>query len=326
MAAKTAILKMLSAHRDTFVSGQELSERLGLSRTAIWKHINELRKAGYEIVSVKKSGYRLIEKPNVLSEAEIQSGLETDTLGRTVQYEDSVKSTQEVAHHLARQGAKEGTIVVADEQTGGRGRLGRPWHSPKGTGIWVSMILRPRIPPQQAPQLTLLAAVGVVKGIRAATGLECDIKWPNDILVHGKKLVGILTELQADPDQVNSVIVGMGMNVNVKETDFPEELREIATSIRIQAGREVDRAEVLQQILKQTEILYQEYLREGFHLVKLLWESHAVSLGRVIQARTLQGTIVGNAVGLSDNGFLILEDDSGKRHEISSADIDLPSA
>ncbi|HEX7065690.1 MAG TPA: biotin--[acetyl-CoA-carboxylase] ligase [Bacillales bacterium] len=326
MAAKTDILKMLSDHREAFVSGQELSEQLGLSRTAIWKHINELRKAGYEIVSVKKSGYRLVEKPNVLSEAEIQSGLETDILGQAIQYKDSVKSTQEVAHQLAREGAKEGTIVVADEQTGGRGRLGRPWHSPKGTGIWVSLILRPRIPPQQAPQLTLLAAVGVVKGIREATGLKCDIKWPNDILSHERKLVGILTELQADPDQVNSVIVGMGMNVNVKETDFPAELREIATSIGIEAGQEVDRAEVLQKILRHTEILYREYLREGFRFVKLLWESHAVSLDRIIQARTLQGTIVGRAIGLSDNGFLILEDDTGKRHEISSADIDLPSA
>ncbi|HEX6922433.1 MAG TPA: biotin--[acetyl-CoA-carboxylase] ligase [Bacillales bacterium] len=326
MAAKTDILKILTSHKGDFVSGQELSEQLGLSRTAVWKHINELRKAGYGIDSVKKLGYRLTEKPNVLSEAEIQNGLETETFGHSVHYEESVSSTQEIAHKLAREGAGEGTIVVADEQTVGRGRLGRPWHSPKGTGIWASLILKPHIPPQQAPQLTLLAAVGVVKGIRQATGLECDIKWPNDILVHGKKLVGILTELQADPDQVNSVIVGMGMNVNVEESDFPADLQRIATSIRIEAGREIDRAELLRHILKQTELLYKDYLQEGFRFVKLLWESHAVSLGNIIQARTLRGTIVGRAMGLSDQGFLILEDESGKRHEISSADIDLPSA
>ncbi|HET7577811.1 MAG TPA: biotin--[acetyl-CoA-carboxylase] ligase [Bacillales bacterium] len=316
---------MLGANREGFVSGQALSEQLGLSRTAIWKHINELREAGYEIESVKKSGYRLKEKPNVLSAAEIRSGLKTTSFGHEVHYRESVPSTQEIAHQLAREGAHEGTIVVTEEQTGGRGRLGRPWHSPKGSGIWISLILRPHIPPAQAPQLTLLAAVGVVKGIRAATGLECDIKWPNDILVNRKKLVGILTELQADPDQVNSVIVGMGINVNVEHQDFPDELGKIATSIRTETGREIDRADLLQHILLQIEQLYQDYLREGFHLVKLLWESNAVSLGQVIHARTLQGSIVGKAMGLSENGFLILEDESGKRHEISSADIDLPS-
>lgn len=326
MARKADILKMLAAQGGGFVSGQELSEQLGLSRTAVWKHIHELCDAGYDIESVKKSGYRLKSKPNVLSDAEIQSGLETEKIGRIVHYVESVPSTQEVAHRLAGEGAAEGTIVVADEQTGGRGRLGRPWHSPKGSGIWTSLILRPHIPPQDAPQLTLLAAVAVVKGIHAATGLDCDIKWPNDILIHGKKLVGILTELQADPDQVRSVIVGMGINVNATEEVFPEELRDIATSLRIETGSEVNRAHVLQQILLQFEGLYGDYLKEGFRFVKLLWESYALSLGKVLQARTLRGEISGRAVGLSDNGFLILEDEHGQRHEISSADIRLPSS
>lgn len=326
MARKADILKMLAARDGDFVSGQELSERLGLSRTAIWKHIHDLCDAGYEIESVKKSGYRLNGKPNVLSDAEIQSGLETERFGRVVHYVESVKSTQEVAHRLAREGAEEGTIVVADEQTGGRGRLGRPWHSPKASGIWTSLILRPHIPPQQAPQLTLLAAVGVVKGIRTATGLECDIKWPNDILIHGKKLVGILTELQADPDQVHSVIVGMGINVNVEKKDFPDELHDIATSLRIEAGAEINRSRVLQHILFQIEALYRDYLQDGFRFVKLLWESYALSLGNKVQARTLRGEISGRAMGLSESGFLILEDEEGKRHEISSADIHLPSS
>ncbi|HET7656681.1 MAG TPA: biotin--[acetyl-CoA-carboxylase] ligase [Bacillales bacterium] len=325
MAVKTNLLKLLAQGGDQFVSGQELSERLGLSRTAIWKHIRDLRDAGYEIESVKKSGYRLKQKPNVLTEDEIASGLETETLGKSVHFHESVKSTQEVAHKLAREGAPEGTLVVADEQVGGRGRLGRQWHSPKGSGIWMSLLLRPNIPPQQAPQLTLLTAVGVVKGIRAATDVECDIKWPNDILVNGKKLVGILTELQADPDRVHSVIVGIGINANVKETDFPDEIRSIATSLQIEAGKEINRAELLQHILLQIEKLYIDYLREGFRFVKLLWEAHAVSLGRTIEARTLRGVLNGRAIGLNDSGFLILEDETGKRHEISSADIHLPS-
>jgi BirA family biotin operon repressor/biotin-[acetyl-CoA-carboxylase] ligase len=325
MGARSEIIKILTARKGEFVSGRQLSEHLGLSRTAIWKHIGELRDEGYTIESVKKSGYRLTGKPNVLSEAEIQSSLETKSFGHTVHYEETVTSTQEIAHQLAAKGADEGTLVVADEQTGGRGRLGRPWHSPKGTGISASLILRPNIPPQAAPQLTLLTAVGVVKGIQEACGLDCEIKWPNDILVGGRKLVGILTELVADPDRIHSVIVGMGMNVNTKRTDFPAELREKATSICVETGKEIDRAELLQRILEQTEILYQDYLQEGFRFVKLLWESRAASLGNVIRARTLQGTLVGRAMGLSDDGFLILEDASGKRHEISSADIELSS-
>lgn len=325
MAVKSDLLKLLIESGEQFVSGQEMSERLGLSRTAIWKHIRDLKEAGYEIESVKKSGYRLTRKPNVLFEDEILSGLHTEKLGRAVQFHNSVTSTQEVAHQLARSGSPEGMLVVADEQVGGRGRLGRPWHSPKGSGIWMSLLLRPDIPPQQAPQLTLLAAVGVVKGIRDATAVECDIKWPNDILVKGKKLVGILTELQADPDLVHSVIVGIGINVNVKEEDFPEEIRAIATSLQIEAGREIHRAHLMQHILLQIEKLYVDYLHEGFQFVKLLWETHAVSIGRTVQARTLRGELNGKAIGLSDNGFLILEDESGKRHEVSSADIHLPS-
>lgn len=325
MAVKSDLLKMLIESGPQFVSGQELSKQLGLSRTAVWKHIRDLKEAGYEIESVKKSGYRLNRKPNVLTEEEIASGLQTEKLGKSVQFHESVSSTQEIAHKLARDGAHEGTIVVAEEQLGGRGRLGRAWHSPKGSGIWMSLLLRPNIPPQQAPQLTLLAAVGVVKGIRDATGVECDIKWPNDILVHGKKLVGILTELQADPDRVHSVIVGIGINVNVKQVDFPEDLHSIATSLQIEAGREINRADLLQHILLQIEKLYTDYFREGFRFVKLLWETHAVSIGRVIQARTLRGELNGKAIGLSENGFLILEDEDGKRHEISSADIHLPS-
>lgn len=323
--SRSIILEMLSAHRGEFISGQEISDRLALSRTAIWKHIHELRTAGYIIESQKKSGYRLTEKPNALTGAEIKAGLNTVSFGHTVHYEESVTTTQEIAHKLASEGASEGTFIVADEQTGGRGRLGRLWHSPKASGICASLILRPQIPPQEAPQLTLLAAVGVVKGIKLSTGLACDIKWPNDILYNGKKLVGILTELEADPDQVKSVILGMGVNVNTTKADFCEDISEKATSLRIEMGREVDRADLLRHILQQIEILYAAYLEEGFRFVKLLWESHAVSLGRTVHARTLKGTLVGKAKGLSNDGFLIIEDEDGECHHISSADIELPS-
>lgn len=325
MDAKTTIVDMLTSRRDSFVSGQALSERLGVSRTAVWKHIRELREAGYVIESVKKSGYRLTKKPNAITPTEIQAGLQTEVFGGSVHYAETVDSTQKTAHQLASAGSGEGTLVVADEQTGGKGRLGRTWHSPKGTGIWMSIILRPPISPQQAPQLTLLAAVGVVKGIKAATDLDCDIKWPNDILLNGKKLVGILTELQADPDQVHAVIAGIGINVNVEAGEIPTELRNIATSLRIEAGRVIDRATLLQHMLLEMEKLYHHYLQEGFRTIKLLWESYAINLGARVQARTLQGTLSGRALGISDRGFLILEEEDGERREVSSADIMLPS-
>lgn len=322
--SRSIILDLLTKHSGTFVSGQEFSERLGISRTAIWKHIGALRAEGYLIESQKKSGYRLIKKPNSLSAVEIQSGLETEQFGYWIHYEETVSSTQEIANTLVQEGAQEGTLIIAEEQISGKGRLGRSWHSPKGTGINASLILRPNIPPREAPQLTLLAAVGIVKGIKQTCGLDCDIKWPNDILYHGKKLVGILTELQAEPDRIHAVLLGMGLNVNVTEAKLPVELREKATSLRIETEREIDRAQLLQHILREIEILYEDYLQEGFRFVKLLWESYAISLGRTVHARTLKGVLVGRAKGLNDDGFLLLEDENGATHQISSADIELP--
>lgn len=322
--SRSLILDLLSEGRGTFVSGREISERLGLSRTAVWKHIGALRADGYTIESQKRSGYRLITKPNTLSAMEIQPDLETERFGYRIYYEETVPSTQEIANTLVQEGAEEGTLIIADEQTSGKGRMGRSWHSPKGTGISASLILRPKIPPREAPQLTLLAAVGIVKGIKQASGLDCDIKWPNDILYRGRKFVGILTELQAEPDRIHAVLLGMGLNVNVTEADLPVELRGKATSLRIETKREINRADLLRHILREIEKLYKDYLQEGFRFIKLLWESYAISLGRTVHARTLKGVLVGRAKGLNDDGFLLLEDESGKVHQISSADIELP--
>jgi BirA family biotin operon repressor/biotin-[acetyl-CoA-carboxylase] ligase len=321
-SVRTNVLKILS-EKDGYISGQEISMRLNLSRTAVWKHIKELRGTGYDIESVKKSGYRLVHKPNAISATELHTGLKTTTFGHSIVYRESVSSTQQLAHKLAHEGAKTGTVVTADEQVKGKGRLGRPWHSPKAKGIWTSLILRPEIPPQQAPQLTLLAAVAVVKGTKKATGIDCEIKWPNDILINGKKIVGILTELQAEPDKVNAVIVGMGINVNTTREEFPEELREKATSLMIENGGEIDRAHLLQHILEQMEGLYETYLKEGFGIIKLMWESYAVSIGKNIIARTLKGETTGIAKGITEDGFLMLEDNHGTLHYVSSADIEL---
>lgn len=316
------LLQMLEEHTDTYVSGQMISESLNVSRTAIWKHVAELRKNGYEVEAIQKKGYRIVTRPNSLSKEEISLKLGTTFIGREIHAYPSVETTQFIAHNLAHEGIQDGAIVVADEQTAGKGRLGRSWHSPKGSGIWTSIILRPKLPPQRAPQFTLIAAVSVVQAIRKQTGLEAEIKWPNDILINGKKIVGILTELQAEADQIKSVIIGMGINVNAGIEDFPSDLT-TATSLKIESGEDVNRAALLASILNELEVLYTEYMENGFRMIKLLWESYAISLGRNIKARTLNGVIEGLAKGITEEGVLLLESDDGEVHHIYSADIEI---
>ncbi|CAM3886560.1 biotin--[acetyl-CoA-carboxylase] ligase [Mesobacillus zeae] len=306
-----------------FLSGQRLAEIAGCSRTAVWKHMEDLRKDGFIIEAVRKKGYRILEVPEKVSGDEISLGLKTDFLGRQIHYEESVESTQKIAHRLAADGAPEGTIIVADEQTMGRGRLGRRWHSPKFSGIWLSVILRPDLPPPKAPQLTLIAAVAVVQAIEDVTGLVPQIKWPNDILIGQKKVTGILTELQAESDRINAIIIGIGMNVNQKAADFPEEIIETATSLAIEAGHDVSRAALIQSMLYRLEKLYKTYLDKGFYPIKLLWESYAISIGKKITARTLSGDFSGTALGITEDGVLMIEESDGSLRYVYSADIQL---
>ncbi|PGT87431.1 biotin--[acetyl-CoA-carboxylase] ligase [Bacillus sp. AFS040349] len=320
---RTKLLEAFSNAEGEFVSGQKISEYIGCSRTAVWKHIEELRKDGYELEAVRRLGYRITKKPNKISSNEIQIGLKTKTLGRHVHFEETVTSTQKIAQTLAGNGAPEGTIVVADQQTNGRGRMAREWYSPSGTGIWMSLIIRPNIPIHSTPQLTLLTAVAIVQAIEELTPVKPDIKWPNDILINGKKVVGILTELQAEADQVHSVIIGTGINVNQKVEDFPEELQQIATSIGIETGKHWERALFIQTILLKFEGLYSLYLSQGFHPIKLLWEGYAISLNKKMVARTLNGSVEGKAIGIDHNGVLLIETSDGSIKEIYSADIEL---
>ncbi|MFC0271630.1 biotin--[acetyl-CoA-carboxylase] ligase [Metabacillus herbersteinensis] len=322
---RSKLLDAFSKAEGEYLSGQKISEYLGCSRTAVWKHIEELRKEGYELDAVRRIGYRITKKPDKISSNEIQLGLTTSFMGRHIHFEEEVTSTQKIAHNLASEGAEEGTIVVSEQQSSGRGRLSRVWYSPKHTGIWMSLILRPQIPLSQTPQLTLLAAVAIVQAIEEVTTLKPDIKWPNDILVNGKKLVGILTELQAEADRVHSVIIGMGINVNHDQDHFPTDLQDIATSIAIEAGEKADRAELIQQILLKFEVLYNLYLSKGFKPIKLLWESYAISLNKTVVARTLHGSLTGKAIGINEDGVLLLETESGNIEKIYSADIEVKS-
>jgi BirA family transcriptional regulator, biotin operon repressor / biotin---[acetyl-CoA-carboxylase] ligase len=317
------LLDAFTEHSGEFLSGQYLADLIGCSRTAIWKHIEDLRHEGFELEAVRRKGYRIIKAPDHVTANEIRLGLKTSIIGQQIHYHESVDSTQKIAHRLGLENAAEGTVVIADEQIGGRGRMERVWHSPKNTGVWMSIILRPNIPLPKAPQLTLLTAVAVAQAIENCTGVEPHIKWPNDILINGKKVTGILTELQAESDRIHSIIIGIGINVNQKNTDFPSELHSIATSLSIESGSFVNRAELIQAVFGGLEKLYLLYLDKGFQPIKLLWESYAISVGKRITARTITGNIVGQALGITEDGVLQIQDDNGEIHHIYSADIEI---
>jgi len=320
---KRRLIEALSGSRGVFLSGQSLADMLGCSRTAVWKHIDDLRKEGFQIEAVRKKGYKIIKTPDQISENEILFGLGTERIGRNIVFYETVDSTQRLAHEMAHNGATEGTIVIADEQTGGRGRMSRQWHSPRQQGIWMSMILRPNLPPQKAPQFTLIAAVAAVQAIEEVAGLNPEIKWPNDILIQGKKMTGILTELQADPDHIHFLIIGMGMNVNQHQEDFPPEVKDAATSLSIEKGEPISRVLLIRSYLEHFEKYYDIYMEKGFGPLKLLWESYAVSIGKNIIARTLSGEIAGRAIGITEDGVLRIQDKYGQIHEVYSADIEI---
>lgn len=305
------------------VSGQQLADAFGISRTSVWKHIKDLQEKGYEITSVKKKGYVLTGLPDSLETSTIQPLLKTQRLGKTIEYTASCESTQIIAHQLAQNGVPDGTAVLAEEQTAGRGRMARKWDSAYGKGIWMSIILRPDVPIQRAPQFTLIAAVAVVRAIEEVTGLRPDIKWPNDILVNGKKCTGILTELQSDADGIQALIIGIGLNANQETADFNEEVRDIATSLKMESGNHVSRQELVRSILFYLEQYTEIYIKEGFGVLKLMWESYSTTIGKKVRARMAKETLEGIAEGITDDGVLQLRTADGKLHGIYSADIEM---
>lgn len=319
---KEELIKLLEKNEGQFVSGEHISRLLGCSRTAIWKHIDTLRKNGYEVESAPRKGYRLIKRGDDVQPHDIKLNLDTDVLGQEQTYFSSVDSTQKVAHQLQQKGVKEGHLVVADEQTEGKGRLSRVWHSPAKTSVSMSLLLRPHLPPQKTPQLTLLTAVAVVRAIKQVTAVSADIKWPNDVLINGRKVVGILTEIQSEPDVVHSVIIGIGINVNQTKEEIPPQLQEKSTSLFIEINKRFSRAKLIAQVLNELEVLYKIYMNEGFEPIKLLWESHTISIGTHLHARTATKSIYGYAKGITNEGALLIEDENGEIHQIFSADID----
>lgn len=317
------LAKRLIESNGEAVSGQQLAEEFGISRTAIWKHIKELEEKGYAIESVKKKGYRIVSIPDTLEPLAIQTGLKTKHIGQNIEYVESCSSTQIIAHKLAQEGAPGGTVVLTETQTAGRGRMARKWDSAAGKGVWMSVILRPDVVPQKAPQFTLVTAVAVVRAIEEVTKLQPKIKWPNDILLNGKKCTGILTELQSDADGIQALIIGIGLNINQEKTDFDPEIQATATSLKMESGDTVSRQKLVQSLLYYLEIYTQMYIEEGFGLLKVMWESYSTTIGHPIRARMTNQTLEGIAEGITEDGVLQLRTADGKLHGIYSADIEM---
>src|SRR4051794_32193492 len=275
MTIDTQILTALRAAGDNGVAGTELSQKVGISRAAIWARIEELRALGYEIEASPHLGYRLLSVPDALHADDLLSNLgQTKVIGRDIRVFEETTSTNDVMEKLARDGVREGAVVFAESQTKGRGRLGRKWMSPLRRGLWFSILLRPQLSPTSVTQLTIAAATGLFRGIRAQTGLTPEIKWPNDILIGGKKVAGILTELSAEVDKVKYVIIGVGVDVNLGAGEFPPDLRKIATSLKIETGQRVNRAELAVKILRELDKDYERICSGKFEDVADEWEEH----------------------------------------------------
>lgn len=320
MTLDAKILFALRAADDTGIHLSALAAQVGENPTAIQRHVAELGRLGYEIESTPHFGFRLMSAPDLLHADDLLSRLAPNrVVGRDIQVFQETSSTNDVAEKLARDGVAEGVVVFAETQTRGRGRLGRKWLSPAGRGLWFSVLLRPQMPPSSVTQLTIAAATAVARAVRLETGLKPEIKWPNDILLRGKKSAGILTELSAEVDRVRHVIIGLGVDVNV--TDFPAELREVATSLATEAGHPFIRAEIAAAILRELDADYARIARGEFAALAEEWEQQCVTLGQRVRIHIGDRMLTGRAEALDTDGALLLRTEHGRLERIVGGDV-----
>jgi BirA family biotin operon repressor/biotin-[acetyl-CoA-carboxylase] ligase len=316
---------ILCALRETpggSVSGADLSRKLGVSRAAIWARIEALRGLGYDIEASPHLGYRLVNAPDLLHADDLHSRLgPTRIVGRDIRVFERTTSTNDIIARLARDGIREGAVVFAESQSRGRGRLGRLWISPARKGLWFSILLRPDLPPQSATQLTVAAATALARAIALQTGLVPEIKWPNDILIRGKKVAGILTELTAELDHVKEVVLGIGVDVNLDAAEWPHDLRKTATSLKIESGQAVDRAELAVAILRELDGDYERIRRGQFELVAGEWQQRCGTLGREVSIRIGDRVVRGRAESLDAEGALLLRTQHGRLERIIGGDV-----
>ena len=310
---KSDILALLRSSKD-YVSGQQLCAQFGVSRTAVWKAINQLKEDGYQIEAVSHKGYRLLESPDILSESEILSRLTTDWAGRTLHYFDETGSTNIDAKRYAEEGEPHGTTVVANMQSAGRGRRGRLWQSPAGSAIYMTILLKPRFIPDKASMLTLVMALSVADAIAEATGLSAGIKWPNDVVVNKKKVCGILTEMNVELDYIQYVVIGVGINVNNNSPEeFPEEIRQTATSLKIESGMQISRAALLERVLAHFEKNYNIFTRTlDLSALMEAYDSRLLNLNAEVRVLDPKGEYTGIARGINPTGELLVEKENGE--------------
>ncbi len=294
---------------ESYISGEELGEKLGVSRAAIWKGIQKLKEQGYEIEAVSNKGYHIVRNQDLYNGIEIEEVCNTTKIAKEVYFYEQTDSTNNCIRKLAKEGKKEGVVAVAEIQTAGKGRRGKGWQSPKGTGIWMSMLLTPNITPPEAPVLTLLAGLAVCRAVRQQTGLTAMIKWPNDILISNKKICGILTELYAEMDSVHFVITGIGINVNTEV--FPDELQKTATSLKIEKGESISRKNMIKAVIEEFEKIYLQYEKEcSFLPFREEYKKYCINIGKELQILSKQ-PFIAKGVDITEQGELLVQKQTG---------------
>jgi BirA family biotin operon repressor/biotin-[acetyl-CoA-carboxylase] ligase len=316
---KDDILQLLRSSSSGFVSGARLAATMGVSRTAVWKHIRALEQDGYEIAAVPSKGYRLTSSPDLIIRGELLRGLRTHIIGKSVRYFPDTPSTNAVAMELAQRGEADGMVVLAEAQTAGRGRLGRTWVSPRGN-LYLSVLLRPPVPVGKAPLLTLVGAVAVASAIRQHLELPAGIKWPNDILLAGRKVAGLLTELSAEQDRIRHVVLGIGVNVNMALRDLPPEVRRRSTTLAEEAGAHVDRTALLRLMLEVLDRWYGRFL-EGEDAVLAAWKELNVTLGKRVTVSGAGADFTGIARGVDQEGRLLVRLSDGTLRQVAAGDV-----
>ncbi|MBI2095168.1 MAG: biotin--[acetyl-CoA-carboxylase] ligase [Candidatus Omnitrophica bacterium] len=318
MKKEDRVLEFLRAAGKAYVSGEKISERLNVSRAYVWKEIMALRRLGYRIEAHPHEGYRLVGIPDRLFPDEIARDLGTRRVGRQILSYKEIGSTNDAAFRLGEQGVGEGVSVFAEHQKKGRGRMGRSWVCPKGKGVLVSILLRPILPPVEVSKMTLMAAVSVVRAVRQATGLKLGIKWPNDILAGGRKVCGILTEMSAELDRVNFVVVGIGINVNASARELPPG----ATSLKTLLGKKISRVEFARALLREIDRDYERLIRGQFGKLAGEWEEHSVTSGKHVIVRTIGRKLEGVAAGIDADGALWIRRDDGLQEKVLAGDVE----
>jgi len=319
---KKTVIDILKSRAD-FVSGQEISDSLGISRNAVHKHVNSLRDRGYRIVGISRRGYRLEEEPGRLAMPIVAKLTQGSLFGTAFRYHDEIESTNNEAKRLAEEGAPEGTVVVSESQSAGKGRLGRRWTSPAGKGLLFSIVLRPGLPLSEAHLLTFATAISVAEAIEAQARVPVHLKWPNDLIVDNRKAGGILLEISGEHDRADWVVAGVGINVNTEHVELPAGLRRSATSLKIATGKSVDRTVLLARALLTLERTYRECLEHGFNRALQSFRERDYLLHRSVSVSTGQGAVVGEAVGIDERGALLVQALDRRTRRFHSGDVTL---